>query len=398
MGFEYSQFMKSRLPSQFYKMCLMVCLAMGVALLFTRFANLPSSKNSTNREPVSTESMLRPARNPKPSPVLPSTNLVITREPSLSDSDEELLRIAREWMGQSPEQTMARAVAVSDPLLRERFLFAALRAWGEKNPNAAVGWALEQNEEMRFKRMEAALTGAAQQPAIALEIGRRLLADDPITGSAYGTALIGALNAAGQFQAALQFANEGPPDSRTHWLEVTFTRWAQNRPQDAVKALDLIQDESSRTQAFQSLADGWSASNPSALAGYAISLPEGKDRAYAWSKAIDNWSLQDPAGLANWLNTLPRGEEFDAAAAMMITKTDGVNRTPQVALQWVENISDLNLKYDSLMRVLGQWNQTDPVAPQQYVLNTSWLDKQQQQELLKSLQSPPPNISGGDDE
>jgi hypothetical protein len=70
----------------------------------------------------------------------------------------------------------------------------------------------------------------------------------------------------------------------------------------------------------------------------------------------------------------------------------------QVAMQWVENISDPNLKYDSMKLVLGQWNQTAPAAAQNYAANVSWLDEPRRQELLKSLQSPPPDVAVGDNE
>jgi hypothetical protein len=48
--------------------------------------------------------------------------------------------------------------------------------------------------------------------------------------------------------------------------------------------------------------------------------------------------------------------------------------------------------------VLGQWNQTAPAAAQNYAANVSWLDEPKRRELLKSLQSPPPDVAVGDNE
>lgn len=385
--------MKSWLPSQFYQMRLTVCGAIGVTLLFILFTRHPALESPTNEKPVSFEPIVEPAWNQKHAPARPSGNLVIVRAPSSSDSDEELLRIARDLVVQSPSQAVAWAAALNDSLLRERFLFATLRAWGEKDPNTSVNWALNQDESWRFKRMEAVLAGVVNQPSVALEIGRRLLTDDPTSGSAYGTALIGALSAAGQFQAAVQFANEGPLDSRANWLNVTFTRWAQNQPEDAVKALDLIQDEPSRMQAFQSLANGWAANDPAALAGYAASLPDGANRNFALEKVVNNWSLQDPAGFAAWLNTSPPGVDFDRAIATLIQRTDGANRSSEIAMKWVENIGDPNLQHDSLLGVLKEWMQTNPAAAQQYVATAAWLDEARRQEILNSLRNPSPSIA-----
>jgi hypothetical protein len=102
--------------------------------------------------------------------------------------------------------------------------------------------------------------------------------------------------------------------------------------------------------------------------------------------------------MATWLATSPAGVDFDQAIATLISKTDSMNRSPQVAMQWVENISDPNLKYDSMKLVLGQWKQTDAAAAQNYAANVSWIDEQKRQELVKVLQSPPPNLVADDDE
>jgi adenosine deaminase len=48
--------------------------------------------------------------------------------------------------------------------------------------------------------------------------------------------------------------------------------------------------------------------------------------------------------------------------------------------------------------VLGQWKQTDAAAAQNYAANVSWIDEQKRQELVKVLQSPPPNLVADDDE
>ena len=102
---------------------------------------------------------------------------------------------------------------------------------------------------------------------------------------------------------------------------------------------------------------------------------------------MDNWSLQDPAGFAAWLNTLPPGAEADAGAALMLAKTDGANYSPEVALGWVEGISDPELRLKSLSRVLDQWAQTDPTAPADYVKNAAWIDDQQRAALLEKMET-----------
>jgi hypothetical protein len=171
------------------------------------------------------------------------------------------------------------------------------------------------------------------------------------------------------------------------WTTATFHRWGESRPEDAVRALENFADENLRATAFHAVVEGWSAGNPAGLAAYAMALPQGENRDYALGQAMDNWSLQDPAGLATWVNTLPHGKEADAGAALIIAKTDGANRTPELAMQWVENIDDPSLKLDSLAHVVEQWNQTDPDATQEYVTTATWLSDPQREEILKTLAS-----------
>jgi hypothetical protein len=307
------------------------------------------------------------------------------------------------WIGAihygSPQHAIACARSQSDSMLARRLLFAVVRAWGESVPDAAVDWVLMQDDSERRIDMEAALAGEVKQPQVALAIVRGLLKYyDPDDRAGAGPALVVALNNSGQFQTALEFIKDGPPDSHTDWTKATFQHWSESQPQEAVQALDSIADEKLRDDAFHAVADGWSASDPSALANYATSLPNGQNRTYAMDKATDNWSLQDPKAMADWLTTSPTGVDFDQAIATWISKTDSLNRSPEVAMQWVENISNPKLKYDTMTLVLNQWNQTNPVAAQNYAANVSWIDEQRRQELLKDLQTPPPDLASGGDQ
>jgi hypothetical protein len=117
-------------------------------------------------------------------------------------------------------------------------------------------------------------------------------------------------------------------------------------------------------------------------------MPDGENKTYALNQVVDNWSLQDPEAFAAWLNTSPSGVNFDQAIAEMISKTDSANRTPQTAMGWVESINDPTLKYNSLVLVLGQWNESDPAAAQNYLNSVSWIDDSQRQVILQNLQTP----------
>ena len=223
---------------------------------------------------------------------------------------------------------------------------------------------------------------------------RNLLAQDPSDQNGHAADLLNDLCTTKKFETALKLVDAIPRDLRSDWLKIIFNRWAQTQPQDAIKSLGTISDPEEHNTAFQAAVAGWNSIDPAALANFAINLSAPDDRDYALSAALDNWSLQDPVALATWLNALPRGEEFDYGAALMISKTDGANRPPELAMKWVENIGDPALKQNSFTRVLAEWLQTDSTAAKQYVTTAPWLDDTLRSKILNSLSPAPPKNVG----
>jgi hypothetical protein len=321
-------------------------------------------------------------------PVPPERVVPVAEEflqPAATVTDEELLRLARSVVTRSPAQALAWVAAQTDAILRQRMLVATLQGWGEADPCSAVNWVLMNGADERDAEMRAALTGAASQPATAMQIVRQLLVDDPDNGGAYAAMLAGSLSAEGKFQDAVGFINGAASRDMENSVNAVFNRWAQSQPQAAMNGVDAITDPELRAAAFRQVTATWNANDPAGLAAYGATLPAGGDRDFALNAAVQNWSVQDPTGLANWLNTLPAGGEFDAGVAAMIFHTDSANRPPDLAMQWVENISDPALRQSSLVEVVGEWNQADPVAARQYVENAPWLDEPQRVRVLKFL-------------
>jgi len=297
---------------------------------------------------------------------------------------EELLALARRVVARSPAQAIAQARAQGDAALRERLLFAVVQAWAELDPRAAVNWALRQDEAARFAHLEAAWNGAIVQPQTALQIVRELIAENPETGAAFGTALIGALSGSGKFAAAIQLANDAPADARAGWLQNIFTRWGASRPMEGLQTLDTL-EPSVRDAAFAALTEGWAAGDPSGLAAHAMSLPTGPRRELALNTALANWSLQDPAAMGEWLNAIPASTELDRAVAQLITRTDSVNRSPEVAMTWIETIDDPDLRRQSLRHVMRQWIESDATAAWEFCERAAWINDADREDLRQDL-------------
>jgi hypothetical protein len=358
------------------------CLAVGIAGWFRS-----EKKASRASSPHPNEAV-----NPVPAPVSQVHNRRSAKPlpPELAEvnadtSPEDLLRLARIMVARSPEEALQWAQSQSDHILGVHLLDAVLRAWGEQDPRAAVDWVTQLDEHQRRGRMEAAFAGAATHPDAAAELMRKLLGGDPTQENPYPLMLMGGLATAGNFQTAFQFINDAPPALLPEWTTLTFNLWAQSNPDDAVKALNTMTDPTNRAIAFGSLVAGWAEKNPEGLAHYAASLPAGPDRELAFNSALDNWGMQDPASVGEWLNTLSPSPELDRAIAQLITRTDSVNRSPEVAMSWIASISDSTLRNDSLLHVMKEWTDNDPQAAWSYIKGASWINDSEREELQKKM-------------
>ena len=361
---------------------LTAALTVGIAWGLTRRANSGTrlAAVATATAPVSPPPEILPAAT--------SASAVVDDSfpaPNNSATDDELLALARTYVARSPQRAIAWAQSQRDPLLQRRLLCAVLHAWGERDPASAVDWALAQDDSVRQSELDAALAGAVKQPQVAVAIVRRLMADYPDNGAAFGGALIVALSNAGEFETALEFLTNAPSDLRDGWLAAIFQRWGASQPQDAIQKLNSIADGKLRSAALQAVMAGWAGNDPAGLAAFSISLPAGPDRDGGLKLALDNWSLQDPAAMAAWLNTLPPGNDFDQGVTMMLAKTDAANLNTETALQWVQSVSDPALRFDSLATVVTQWAQTDAAAAINFVNNSALLSDQQRSTLLQKI-------------
>jgi hypothetical protein len=203
---------------------------------------------------------------------------------------------------------------------------------------------------------------------------RKLFAEDPQDQDGRAVELLNEYCREGKFQIAWKLVEAVPADMQQDWLSIVCARWAEHQPWPAMNAVASITDPVQREAAFQAAVGGWNSHDPAGLADYALNMPASDDRTLALMQAMGNWSMQNPAAMAEWLNTLPRGDAYDYGVTLMLSRSDGANRPPELAMKWVENISNPAYKQSSFQRVLAEWMQTDANAARQYVATASWLD------------------------
>jgi hypothetical protein len=192
----------------------------------------------------------------------------------------------------------------------------------------------------------------------------------------------------GHFQAAVDFILEASSDSQADLATLVFQRWGAAKPDDALAALAGFSDPALRTTGFTALVKGWAVAQPASLAAYATGLPAGHERTLALNATVEAWSLQDPAAFSAWLSQFPPTPELDQAAAALVLRADGMNRTPTVALRWAETITDPALRLEAITHAVREWSAQDAVAAANYLAQTSRLTPGEREQIRQSLARP----------
>lgn len=303
----------------------------------------------------------------------------------VKETEDALEKLA----GADPHGAMALALGENDAGLRDRLRNAVLRGWASESPDAAADWVMALPAGEHHPAMEAVFAGAAQQPEEAMELGRRLCAQDPALAGDHGQLLITALAKAGAYEAAVRFAGMNQSENLGAWLNVAFFKWAAREPAQAVRAFEEITDLTGRNAAFQGLISGWAESNPAALATYVMQLAPGEDRAQALGQTLTRWASRDPVTASEWLAVhYDPTPDLDGGAGAVATLPNLVSREPEMAMIWADCITDPVLRVETLRTVAQEWVQRDREAVRRFIGSTPSLSAEEHSALVRGLNAP----------
>lgn len=88
-----------------------------------------------------------------------------------------------------------------------------------------------------------------------------------------------------------------------------------------------------------------------------------------------------------WFNPLPADPEFDKAIAQLVTATNSVKRSPEVAISWVAGITDPELRRGSLRHVMHEWTKTDSTAAWRCFDDLFWFTESDRESLRKEIEA-----------
>ena len=309
----------------------------------------------------------------------------LTAQPRTPAGENELAALIEKVAEKDPQRALALATAQTNIRLRAALLRAALQGWGKTQPEAAAQWARTQTVMDPAQAITALLQGAVHDPDKAISVTTALIQNDPRRAEEFGGELISALTEAGQFDRAASFAANSPADCRENWLLPAYSRWAEFQPQAAMANAMQIADASVRDSALNAIIVGWSPSDPQGMVEYALNhLPAGQQDT-ALQNAIGFWADSDPTAAATWINQNQPGPQADPGVAE-IALSPQLAQTPELAANWAENISNPDLRLETLTRLIEKWTAVDQAGAENYIKNSPVLTPEDRTQLLDQSQ------------
>ncbi|HTB63090.1 MAG TPA: hypothetical protein VK737_05835 [Opitutales bacterium] len=306
------------------------------------------------------------------------------------------------------------------PRLRESGIDVALQTWAAKDPKAALQWIKDNpgaaSTAAINARFAAAIAGfATTDPVGALDAVSQLNDDnvhDRLMKNAATKALADALADQGGFsQAAAFFSQLAAGQTRDEAYGELAQRWTEISPQDAATWADSLNgDPQLKSTIGAQIASVWANNDPSAAATWAAAFdakmnPElsgnGAPQGQMLATAIRAWTNYDLNPAGEFLNLLPASPAKDPAVAIFALRSS--QEDPASAFQWVNSISDEQMREGMTVGVALEWMEQEPTGYNQFLSSTTSLTEQQKlmlsgipPETLQSLTQFNTVLGGGD--
>jgi hypothetical protein len=324
------------------------------------------------------------------------------------------------WAGQDPKGFLTGSNDIPVPRLREGGIDEALKTLGAQDPKAALQWIKDNpgtaSTAATDQRYAAAIAGyAATDPAGALESVNSLNSEnvrDRLMKSAATKALADALADQGGFAQASTFFSQLPAgQTRDDAFGQLAKRWTEIAPQDAAAWVEgLTADPSLKSSIGSQVAQAWAENDPAAAATWAVKMdgqfgPSGTGNestsGQLLATAIRSWTTYDLDPAGNFLNLLPASPTKDPAVAIFALRSS--QEDPAGAFQWVNSITDDQMRLGMTVGVALEWMQQDPAGYNQFLTSSTTLNDRQKAMLagipadtLQSLTQFNTVLGGGD--
>ncbi len=243
-----------------------------------------------------------------------------------------LLRALAQWSAFDPEAaTKFAADLPPDRGPVTRSLGLASRAWGQKDPPAALAWA------------QALPATDQRQDVIIQSVWQGWTEQNPAQAA---TALV------------QQLYNGGP--LYTELAGTVAKAWAGVDPNASAQWAVTLPPGGARRNALYQAAVTWTQTDPAGASRWAGNLPPGNTRLEIWREIVGAWADTDLDAAGAWLSALPPGRDHDEAVTAYLPKVEPTD--PAKALSWAGTISEPGTRAEQVQIILARWSRRDPAA------------------------------------
>lgn len=268
-----------------------------------------------------------------------------------------------------------------------------LHAWGQADPETALTYALK-NTGTPFARQTILASWSASDPEAAIAFAR-----DNHKGEGANQLLVGVIRglAPNNVQRATDLLQELPYSrERGEALRQILPLVTQEGVEDALDWSRSIADEQLRSGAITFILSDLSREAPEQAAAAVINLDDSKvaarvvddiagswarqslDDAIAWTQDLEPnlraeaaegligpYASQDPEGAAQWLTSLSGTTNLDGAIGRFAWTS--MQKNPQLAADWIGQISNQDRRNELYHGVLSRWWRRDSAAAEQWM-------------------------------
>lgn len=269
---------------------------------------------------------------------------------------------ASEWARQDPTAAANWALINSNSPSGISAIAEVMEFWGDTNPEAGAAWASSLPESsFRRQAVQAILsTWADQFPEEAAAWVSRVAATED------SVALLSSVWAKSDPSAAMSWASALPEGRiRESARREALAAWSTTAPRQALDWIESQPGKDSREMILQTLY-AWGAIDPLAAYEWARTQP-GAD--VLTQPVLQSWSVQNSQAFMEWSNAVPPATRSDGMLELMSATV--AETVPLIALQHASKIREELRKTEAIERVLGVWEQANPVEAKKWRLKNN---------------------------
>lgn len=300
--------------------------------------------------------------------------------------ERELLNKLLESMAHDPEATFQFAESQIN-ILGEDGIEMLLIEWARKDPYAAWLKAIEKFPNHKAKVLAAT---ARDNLELALEIAQEHY-ETPLDSYDAIAGIIRESYNDGNFAQAFELVKGLTFDSNESSLfyDVIISDWVRYTPREAARWIDSLEKGEMRNSAQISLIENWSYLDPiNSLAYFQTEVEEGDFRSNGIIESLNQWTGKDFLAASDWIVENGLTSEYDDSAYQVAISAP-MAQYPEIAIDWIQSLSDTELQNDGLKNIYRRWLRSDPEAARNHMQSSDSLSEETRALLKNEYEQPP---------